>query len=394
MIEASRAKLSLSVGRISPSRTLEFSEKAKEFSERGVTVYDLTAGEPDVDTPNFIKAACVQALKDGKTKYASLKGLRPLREKLAEKYSTQFQKLEADNVLVVPGVKYAVYLSILASCNVGDKLLIPSPYWTSYPQIAKMIGVEPVMVPTSARSGFKLTTSLLKTYLQNGARALLLNSPANPTGATYTKGELKDIVHLALEAGLLIISDEIYADLVYEHACPAPSPASLGREAFNNTIRLDGFSKSFSMTGWRLGMAIAHPSFINAMAKIQSHTTSSPCTFAQYGALAALEQPEQSAAFLRQVLKSYRERRAYCIEQLSGLKKAKFYPPQGGFYAWLDIGGTRLSSTACARELLDHYHVATIPGEAFGREDFLRLSFATSTPTLEKAMVALRAFFA
>jgi aspartate aminotransferase len=295
-------KLSTWANNIAPSPTLAVDAKAKELKAAGEDVCGFGAGEPDFDTPEFIKEACIRAIQEGKTKYAPAPGIPALREALAEKYRNQgVDGTTAAQCVVSPGGKYSCYLAILAVISPGDEVVIPAPYWVSYPEMVKLAGGIPKTIFAGLENGFKITPEQLREAITPKTRLLIINSPSNPTGAIYSAEELQALTEVALEAGVYIMSDEIYEYLLYD-GVKHVSPASFSKEAADAVITVAGFSKTFSMTGWRLGTLMAPLAVAKAVANLQSQTSSNATTFAQYGALAAMQNWDQSMAAVNGML--------------------------------------------------------------------------------------------
>lgn len=376
---------------VAPSPTLEVDAKAKALKAQGKDVFGLGAGEPDFDTPEFIKEACVEALKAGKTKYAPVAGVMALREALARSYQKRGLQVGPAQVLVSCGAKFSCYLGLLALCQPGDEVLIPAPYWVSYPEMVKLTGATPRILKTTRSSGFRLDPKDLEAALTPQSRVLILNSPNNPTGVVYTREEITAFVDIALKHRLYILSDEIYEHLLYDN-CEHVSPASLSTEAAAHTLTISGFSKSFSMTGWRLGTTVGPENAIKAMTRLQSQMTSGVTTFAQYGALAALEYPIEASQAIARMRTSFDSRRRLVTTTLEALPNLSYTPPQGAFYVFMDISALGMSSKAFATDLLEATGVAVVPGEAFGEDSAVRLSYATSVPILEAALARIADF--
>ena len=378
---------------ISPSPTLAVDAKAKALVAEGRDVCGFGAGEPDFDTPEFIKEACAEALRAGKTKYSPAPGIPALREAVAAKYARDngMPGLKPSQVVVSPGGKYSCMLAIQSVIGPEDEVIIPAPYWVSYPEMVKLAGGRPVEVFAGKDADFKITPEQLKGVIGEKTKLLILNSPSNPTGAVYTSEELRGLVSVALEAGLYILSDEIYEYLLYD-GVDHFSPASMGEDARERVITVAGFSKTFSMTGWRLGTLVAAEPIAKACASIQSQTTSGPTTFAQYGALTALENWEQSLQAIGVILTHFDRRRKFLLEGLSKLKGVECPRAQGAFYLFPEISAHGLSATAFATRLLEEELVAVVPGEGFGAPGYIRLSYATSDEILEKGLERMANF--
>jgi aspartate aminotransferase len=376
-------EISARAAQLSPSLTLSIDSKAKAMKAEGIDVCGFGAGEPDFDTPEHIKQAAIAALEGGFTKYTPSAGLPELRQAIAE-------KLEADNgvsyrasqVVVSSGAKHSCYNAILATCQPGDEVLIPSPYWVSYPDMVRLAGAEPVIVQTTERNGWKMRASDFENAMTPRTKMLILNSPGNPTGSVYTREELEGIVEVASEEDIYILSDEIYEKLVYDDTKHV-SIASLSKEAYDLTITVNGFSKAYAMTGWRLGYLAAPEAVAKAVDNIQSHSTSNPCSFAQKGAVAALKGDQQALADMRD---EFAMRRDYMFDRITKIPNITAVKPQGAFYILVNISQLGLSSQNFADRLLSKANVAVVPGAAFGDDRTVRLSYATSIDVIKKGL--------
>lgn len=389
MTAANKSNITLSTwaNAISPSPTLAVEAKAKELKAKGEDICGLGAGEPDFDTPDFIKEACRKALDDGKTKYIAAEGLPELRAALAQKYITEnnIPNVQSSQIIVSPGGKFSCYLAILATCSPGDEVIIPAPFWVSYPEMVKLVGATPKIVFSGADFGFKITPERLKAAITPKTRLLIINSPSNPTGVVYTKKELEALVEIALFHNIFILSDEIYERLLYDNAKHF-SPASFSKEAADMTITVSGFSKTYSMTGWRLGTLLACEPIAKAVAKLQSQTTSNATTFAQYGALAAVENKEAASKALSTMTQAFDKRRLLLLEGLNSINGISCLRAEGAFYLFPKISNFGKPSTIFASELLEKEKVALIPGSGFGADEYVRLSYATSEEILKKSI--------
>ncbi|HSV63831.1 MAG TPA: pyridoxal phosphate-dependent aminotransferase [Chthoniobacterales bacterium] len=376
-------EISARAAQLSPSLTLSIDSKAKAMKAEGIDVCGFGAGEPDFDTPEHIKQAAIAALEAGFTKYTPSAGLPELRQAIAE-------KLEADNqlsyrpsqVVVSSGAKHSCYNAILATCQPGDEVLIPSPYWVSYPDMVRLAGAEPVIVQTSERNGWKMRASDFENAMTPRTKMVILNSPGNPSGSVYTREELEGIVEVAAEEDIYILSDEIYEKLVYDDAKHV-SIGSLSKEAYELTITVNGFSKAYAMTGWRLGYLAAPEAVARAVDNIQSHSTSNPCSFAQKGAVAALKGDQQPLADMRD---EFSMRRDYMFDRITKIPNITAVKPQGAFYILVNISQLGLSSQNFADRLLSKANVAVVPGAAFGDDRTVRLSYATSIDIIKKGL--------
>ena len=378
---------------VSPSPTLAVDAKAKELKAAGEDVCGFGAGEPDFDRPSFIKEAGAKALADGKTKYAPAGGLPDLRAALAEQYS-ELGVLKDTNpaqVVVSPGGKYSCYLAILATCGPGDEVLIPAPYWVSYPEMAKLAGATPKFIFAGDDQGFKVSADQIEGSLTPQTKLVILNSPSNPTGCLYSREEMEEIVELACKKDFLLMSDEIYEYLLYD-GVEHHRPASFGEDAANRVITVSGFSKTFSMTGWRLGTLVANPIIAKAVASLQSQTTSNATTFAQYGALAAIKNWGQSVSAVSEMLVHFDRRRLKLLEGLQEINGVRCLRAQGAFYLFPNISSFGLSSEEFSARLLEEEKVAVVSGHAFGADGYVRLSYATSDEVIEKGLERMRSF--
>ena len=388
-------KLSTWASNIAPSPTLAVDAKAKELKAAGEDVCGFGAGEPDFDTPEFIKEACAKALAEGKTKYAPAPGIPALRSALAEKYRNDngVEGVEPAQIVVSPGGKYSCYLAIMAVVSPGDEVIIPAPYWVSYPEMVKLAGGTPKSIFAGADAEFKITPEQLKEAITPKTRMVIINSPSNPTGAIYTRSELEALTQAAVEAGIYIMSDEIYEYLLYdgvEHV----SPASFSKEAADSVITVAGFSKTFSMTGWRLGTLMAPTAVAKAVASIQSQTSSNATTFAQFGALAAMEDWDKSMAAVSEMLTVFDRRRLRLLEGLTAIDGVQCPRAQGAFYLFPNIDSFGLSANDFAGRILEEEKVALVPGEGFGAPGYIRLSYAISDEMIEKGIERITGFCA
>jgi aspartate aminotransferase len=378
---------------VSPSPTLAVDAKAKALKAAGEDVCGFGAGEPDFDTPSFIKEACARALSDGKTKYAPAAGIPALRSALAEKYVEKgvLNEKNSSQVIVSPGGKYSCYLAILATCGPGDEVIIPAPYWVSYPEMVKLAGATPKVIFAGDDQGFKVSPDQIEDALSPSSKLIILNSPSNPTGCLYEKKEMEEIVELACKHDLLIMSDEIYEYLLYDGATHF-SPASFSQDAKDRVITVSGFSKTFSMTGWRLGTLVANSEICKAVADLQSQTTSNPTTFSQYGALAAMENWEKAMIAVNEMLVHFDRRRINLLEGLQSIPGISCQRAQGAFYLFPNISSYGLSSEEFSARLLEDQKVAVVSGHAFGAEGYIRLSYATSDEVIEKGLSRIKDF--
>ncbi|MFM2378667.1 MAG: aspartate aminotransferase, partial [Cyanobacteriota bacterium] len=369
------------VNQVTPSLTLAIDSLAKEMKKNGEDVCSFSAGEPDFDTPTHIRAAAKKALDEGKTRYGPAAGEAGLRKAIAEKLLRDNQlAYNADNVIVTNGGKQSLYNLIMALIEAGDEVIIPAPYWLSYPEMVTLAGGTSVIVNTSLENQYKITPEQLEAAITPKTKLFVLNSPSNPTGIVYTPEEIAALAKIVVEKDILVVSDEIYEKILYDGAIHR-SIASFGPEIFQRSIISNGFAKAFSMTGWRVGYIAGPVEIVKAMTKIQSHSTSNVCTFAQYGAIAALESPQDC---IEEMVKAFSERRQYILERVRGIPGLNCPTPNGAFYVFIDISQTGLKSRDFCQKLLETQKVAAIPGIAFGADDCIRLSYATDLKTIEK----------
>jgi aspartate aminotransferase len=382
-------EISERAAQLTPSLTLSIDSKAKAMKAEGIDVCGFGAGEPDFDTPEHIKAAAIEALQAGFTKYTPSAGIPELRQAIAEKFAADNGlTYRAGQVIVSNGAKHSCYNAILATCQPGDEVIIPAPYWVSYPDMVRLVGAEPVIVPTMERNNWKMRTEDFENAMTPRTKMLIMNSPCNPTGSVYTREELEAIVEVASGEDIYILSDEIYEKLVYDDAKHV-SIGSLSKEAYDLTITVNGFSKSYAMTGWRLGYLAAPEAVAKAVDSIQSHTTANPSSFSQRGALAALKGDQQPVADMRE---EFDMRRNYMIDRLSKIPNVTAVKPQGAFYVMLNVSQLGLTSQNFADRLLSKANVAVVPGAAFGDDRTIRLSYATSIDIIKKGLDRLQDF--
>ena len=382
---------SMRMENIKPSLTLALQSKANEMKAQGREVFSFAAGEPDFTTKAYICEAAKKALDDGKTKYGPAAGEKHLRELVAKDVSMVTNaSYDFDNVIITNGGKQALFNIMMALLNPHDEVLIPSPYWLSYPEMVRLAGGTPVSVPTDFKDNYKIKVSNLKKHLSSKTKLLILNTPSNPTGMVYTKEELEEISKFVIDNDLTVISDEIYSRLTYDGHTHS-SIASLNQDIRERTIICSGFAKSYAMTGWRIGYAIGSKSLIKTLSKIQGHTTSNVCTFAQYGAMAALENKDEEKS-LREMKEIFSNRKNLIYTLVRDIKGLKVIEPQGAFYLYVHIKDTGLDSLKFCERLLEEKHVVLVPGKVFGDNDAVRISFATSEDVIRKGMAKLKDF--
>ena len=385
-------KLSLSarVGRIKPSPTLAVTARAQELRRAGRDVIGLGAGEPDFDTPEHIKEAAIQAIRNGHTKYTAVDGIIELREAISDKFRRDNNiEYAVDQILVSVGGKHSLYNLFSAVLNAGDEVIVPAPYWVSYPAMALLADAEPVIVSAGPDQGFKLRPEQVAAAINDATRIFVLNSPSNPTGAAYTRAELEALAEVLREhPRVLIVTDDMY-EFIYWAEEPFCSFLTAAPDLYERTITVNGVSKAYSMTGWRIGYAGGPASIIAAMRKIQSQSTSNPCSIAQRAALAAISGDQSCVAKMNT---AFKERHDFVVEALNRIPGFRCLPGAGTFYAFPDITGVLENrpdlsgDIPFAEFLLEQAEVAVVPGSAFGAPGHVRLSFACGLETLETAI--------
>jgi aspartate aminotransferase len=395
MVSATPHALAARTREVSESTTLAVAERAAALRAQGVDILSFAAGEPDFDTPEHIKKAAVDALSKGLTKYTPSSGIAPLRAAIAEKLRRdQGLAYEPAQVLVSCGAKHSIYNALHAILDPGDEAIVSSPYWTSYPEMVKTADARPVIVPTDEQSGFKLDPDRLAEAITPRSRVLIHCSPVNPTGGVYSKGELEGLARVAVDRGLYLISDEVYEKLIYG-ATPHVSVASLGAAFAERTIVVNSCSKTYSMTGWRIGYAAGPRDVIDGAAKIQSQSTSNPTSIAQYAALAAF-QGDQS--FLAGWVAEYRRRRDAIVNLIREIRGLTVIEPEGAFYVFPRVsalfgrawkGKPLRNSLDVAGFLLEEARIAVVPGSGFGSDDHIRISYATSMDKIREGMARM-----
>ncbi len=380
--------LSERVKTLKPSPTISLTAKVRELRGKGIDVIGFGAGEPDIDTPEFIKEACARALKEGKTKYPPAGGIPELREALSEKLKN-FNGIDykPSEIVVTVGAKLAIYLILSALINEGDEVLLPSPYWVTYEDQIRLCGGVPVFVPTSMEEGFSLKFEEVEKRITDRTKLIIVNSPTNPTGMVFKRKELERIAELCLQRGIYILSDECYESLIFEYS-EFFSIASLSEEVRRITFTVNSFSKTYSMTGWRVGYVACEESLAKVLTSINSHLVSNTATFAQYGALEALKNPE-GERFVREAREIYRKRREVIYEALKEIPNVRVLKPDATFYIFPDF--SHYTSKAggdvkLAEYLLEKAKVAVVPGSAFGAEGFFRFSFALDEESIREGV--------
>jgi aspartate aminotransferase len=382
-------KLAARINQVSRSLTLVITAKAKAMQAEGIDVCSFSAGEPDFPTPQHICDAAKKALDEGKTRYGAAAGELPLRKAIADKLKTVNQlDYSAENLIITNGGKFSLYNLMQALIEAEDEVIIPAPYWLSYPEMVRLAGGTPVIVQTQEANNYRITPQQLQEAITPRTKLFVLNSPSNPTGTVYTPEEIRALASVVIENDILVVSDEIYENILYDDAKHL-SIGAISPEIWQRTITSNGFAKSYSMTGWRVGYAAAPEEIIEAMIKIQGHSTSNVCTFAQYGAIAALTESQDC---VREMLTAFTERRKYIYKAINQIPQLSCPKPDGAFYVFIDISKTGYKSLDFCNNLLESFQVAAIPGIAFGADDCIRLSYATDLVTIEKGMKRLEQF--
>jgi len=382
-VNQTEMEISERAAKLTPSLTLSIDAKAKAMKAEGIDVCGFGAGEPDFDTPEHIKAAAIEAINAGFTKYTPSAGIPELRQAIADKLQSENGlTYRANQVVVSNGAKHACYNAILATCQPGDEVVIPAPYWVSYPDMVKLAGADPVIIPTMERNSWKMRAEDFENAMTPRTKMLILNSPCNPTGSVYTRDEMQAIVDVAAEEDIYILSDEIYEKLIYDDTKHV-SVGSLSKEAYDLTITVNGFSKSYAMTGWRLGYLAAPEAVAKAVDSIQSHSTSHPASFVQRAGVVALKGDQQPIADMRD---EFDMRRNYMFDRVSKIPNVSAIKPEGAFYLLVNVSQLGLTSQNFADRLLSKANVAVVPGAAFGDDRTVRLSYATSIDVIKKGL--------
>lgn len=382
-------KLAARVGQLTPSLTLAIDAKAKAMKAEGADVCNFSVGEPDFPTPAHIRKACEDAIEAGKTRYGAVAGEMALRQAIAKKLQTENDLCySAENVIVTNGGKHSLFNLFMATIEPGDEVIIPAPYWLSYPEMVKLAGGTPVIVQTKTANNFKITPEQLQQAITPRTRFFVLNSPSNPTGVVYQPDEIRALAQVVVENNIWVVSDEIYEKLLYDDAkhlsIGAVSPA-----AFEHTVVSSGFAKAYAMTGWRVGFLAGPVDLMKGCSTIQGHSTSNVCTFAQYGAIAALESPQDCVEEMRQ---AFAERRKVILERVNAIPGLSCVIPDGAFYIMPSIQQLGMTSLEFCEALLEDQKVVTVPGIAFGSDGYIRISYAADLDTINKGMDRLDKF--
>lgn len=374
---------------VKPSSTLAITSKAKKLKADGFDIVNLAAGEPDFDTPDFVKEAAIDAIKQGFTKYTPTTGTPELKKLISEKLKKDNAlEYEPNQIVVSCGAKHSIFNALFVLLDPGEEVLIPLPYWVSYPEMVNLCMGKPRFIKTSSENNFKVTPRQLEEQINSNTKVFILNSPSNPTGCVYSEKELADIARICVKNKVFVISDEIYEKLIYD-GTKHLSIASLNKEIYDLTITINGLSKSYSMTGWRIGYLAAALDIAEAVSRLQDHSTSNPNSIAQKGAVAALRYQN---GFFEKVTSEFASRRDFCIERLRAMPCITPVIPSGAFYIFCDISKTGIKAADFANSLLEEKYVSLIPGEGFGMNNYIRISFATSLEQLKKGMDRIEEF--
>lgn len=391
-------ELSRKAQAIEPSLTLAITAKAKEMKEKGIDVISFSAGEPDFNTPKNIINAAIKAMEDGNTKYTSVNGILQLRESICKKFKDDNGlEYNPSQIVVSTGAKQSLANTFLAILNPGDEVIVSTPYWVSYPELIKLADGKPVFVEGDEKSNYKFTKENLEKAVTAKTKAIVLNTPNNPTGTIYNKEELEVIADFAKKYDIIIISDEMYEKLIYDNENHI-SIASLSKDAYERTIVINGLSKSYAMTGWRIGYCAASEKIAKLMISIQSHVTSNVCSITQYAALEALNGPQDE---ITKMINEFEKRRNYMINRIESIDNLSIVKPKGAFYIMInienclgkEINGKILNDSMefCA-SLLENEKLAVIPGKAFGLNNYIRVSYATSMEAIKEGLNRIESF--
>ncbi|MCX5801952.1 MAG: pyridoxal phosphate-dependent aminotransferase [Proteobacteria bacterium] len=388
--------LSKRASSLKPSPTLTINAKEKALKAQGLDIVGFGVGEPDFDTPDHIKKAAIDAINEGFTKYTPAAGIDPLKDAIIEKFKRDNNlTYKRDEVIVSCGGKHSLYNLFQALFEKGDEVIIPIPYWVSYPPMVELAGAKPVLVDTSEKDDFQITKRLLKKHITKKTKGIVLNYPSNPAGSVYSVENLKEIGKIAVENNIYIISDEIYEKLTYDEYTHT-SIASINPSFKERTIIAHGVSKTYAMTGWRIGFAAGPKEIIQAMSNIQSQSTSNPTSISQKAAVVALNGPQD---FIKTMVSEFKRRRDFLVRELRSIEGVTCYNPKGAFYVFPNFNkllgrkykGKKIGSSSVLTEiLLEDFHTAVVPGVEFGKEGYLRLSFATSMEVIKKGVERIK----
>ena len=384
------ARLSNRIQRIGASATMTITQKAREMKRAGRDVISLSAGEPDFDTPNHICEAAISAMAVGQTRYTNVDGIPELKSAIIRKFKRDNQfDVEESQINISPGGKAVIFNALAVTLSAGDEVIIPAPCWVSYPAMVKLCDAKPVIIPCTKATGFKLSAEALEKHITPQTKWVLLNSPSNPTGAAYSHDELELLAQvLRQNPHVMVLSDDIYEHLIYDNFQFA-TLASVAPEIADRILTMNGVSKAYAMTGWRIGYAAGPDWLIKSMSKYMGQTTSNPSSISQWAALAALDGPQD---FLDNWRSTYQTRRNRLVDGLNSIKGMNCLIPPGAFYAFVDISALTDNDAEFALQLLEHSGVATVPGSAFHSEGHIRLSYATSMDQIEAALDRINKF--
>ncbi len=378
------------LGAMQPSATLAISAKAKELKAKGADICSMTAGEPDFDTPQAIKDACIKAINEGKVRYLAASGLPELKKEIVKKFAGNGIKTAPENIIVSTGAKFALFQAITTLCGAGDEVVLFAPYWLSYPEMIKAAGAKVIEVVTHPENNFEPLKADLEKAITPKTKLIICNSPNNPTGAVYSMQTLQMIADVAVKNNIMVLSDEIYEKLVYNPQVKHISIASLNPQIADLTITVNGFSKAYAMTGWRLGYLTAPLWLAKRISALQSHATSNATSFVQYAAVTALEGKADADVAL--MIKAFASRRDLICSLLKDVPNLSFFEPQGAFYVMCNIAKTGMNADEFAKKILEDKLLAVIPCTAFGAPDYVRLSYACSEANIKEAVKRLKEF--
>lgn len=378
------------LGTLAPSATLSISAKAKELKAQGIDVCSMTAGEPDFDTPQAIKDACIRAIQEGKVRYLASSGLPELKNEIVKKFTNNGIVTTSENIIISTGAKFAIFQAITSLCGMCDEVIVFAPYWLSYSEMIKASGAKMVVVNTKMENNFAPDKDVLEKAITDRTKLIIINSPNNPTGTVYSKETLQMIADIAVKHNIMVLSDEIYEELIYDDNVKHISIASLNEKIAELTITVNGFSKAYAMTGWRLGYLTAPKWLVKRISALQSHATSNATSFVQYAAISALQGKADSE--VSQMLGAFKKRRKLLCDLLREIPQIKFYAPKGAFYVLCDISATGFNSDDFAKQLLEQEKLAVIPCTAFGAINCIRLSYACSEENIIEAIKRLKNF--
>jgi len=378
------------LGTLAPSATLSISAKAKELKAQGVDVCSMTAGEPDFDTPQVIKDACISAIQKVKVRYLASSGLPELKSEIVKKFAKNGINTTSENIIISTGAKFAIFQAITSLCGNGDEVILLAPYWLSYSEMIKASGAKIVEVATKMEDNFAPRREDIEKAITDNTKLIIINSPNNPTGAVYSKETLQMVADIAVKHNIMVLSDEIYEKLIYDDSVKHISIASLNEKIADKTITVNGFSKAYAMTGWRLGYLTAPQWLVKRIAALQSHATSNATSFVQYAAVCALQgKADDDVTYM---ISEFGKRRELICNLLNEVPQIKFYAPKGAFYVLCDISQSQLNADEFAKQLLEQERLAVIPCTAFGAPNCIRLSYACSEDNIREAISHLKSF--